>query len=220
MNDEPIEEQLNSSVYAELRRRLITGRMRPGHEMSTRTLAAELGVSQTPVRDALSRLAAEGAVAIRSKRRVLVPYMTQARMEDILRCRLALEPEAAALATPSLLPEHIERLKQADRKLDGAIAHGDADAYIDANYTFHFTFYLAQPGATMLQLIEALWLQYGPFMRHAFDKVAHARLNDSHQEAICAAMAGDAAGVKAAIAQDIADGMKLIASHGLGLTRT
>lgn len=214
MDDAP-EEQLNASVYSELRRRLITGRVRPGHKMSTRTLAAELGVSQTPVRDALSRLAAEGAVAIRFKRRILVPHMTQARMDDILRCRLLLEPEAAARATPFLSREHLEKLKDADRRLDDAVARGDADAYINANHAFHFTFYAVQPGATMLQLIETLWLQYGPFMRHAYDKVASAELKDSHQAAIRAAAERDADGVKAAIAQDISDGMKLIAASGL-----
>ena len=58
-----VDEGLNAAVYNELRQRLIHGRMSPGHELSTRSIAAELGVSQTPVRDALSRLAAEGALA-------------------------------------------------------------------------------------------------------------------------------------------------------------
>jgi DNA-binding GntR family transcriptional regulator len=56
------------------------------------------------VRDALSRLSAEGAVSIRSKRRVRVPEMTSERFDDLLRCRLLLEPEAAALALPHLTP--------------------------------------------------------------------------------------------------------------------
>src|SRR5262245_5809776 len=94
------EEGLNATVYAELRKRLVTGHMSPGCELSTRSIAAEMGVSQTPVRDALSRLAAEGAVAIRSKRRVRVPPMTRERFEDLLRCRLLLEPEAAELSMP------------------------------------------------------------------------------------------------------------------------
>ncbi|MEJ0058727.1 MAG: GntR family transcriptional regulator [Terricaulis sp.] len=96
------EERLNALIYAELRRRLVTGKLAPGHELSTRGLAQELGVSQTPVRDALSRLAAEGAVEIRSKRRIQVPAMSQERFDDLLRCRLLLEPEAAVLALPHI----------------------------------------------------------------------------------------------------------------------
>src|SRR5579862_5269044 len=70
---------LHGSVYAELRHRLLTGRIIPGVGLSTRGLAQELGVSQMPVREALSRLAAEGAIEIRSKRRITVPAMTPER---------------------------------------------------------------------------------------------------------------------------------------------
>src|SRR5438045_9215111 len=89
---------LHASVYGELRRRFITGQIVPGVSLSTRGLATELGVSQTPVREALSRLAAERAVDIRSKRKVGIPPMTSQRFNDLLRCRLLLEPESAALA--------------------------------------------------------------------------------------------------------------------------
>src|SRR5690606_10173916 len=115
------EEGLNSAVYAELRQRLMTGRMAPGHELSTRSIAAELGVSQTPVRDALSRLAAEGAVSIRSKRRVRVPPMTSKRFDDLLRCRLMLEPEAAVQAAPHLTRDHVAALREPDAVPTAAI---------------------------------------------------------------------------------------------------
>src|SRR5580698_6329377 len=81
---------LRASIYEELRRRMITGKITPGVGLSTRGLAIEMGVSQMPVRDALSRLAAEGAVVIRSKRRIEVPAMTAERFTDLLECRLML----------------------------------------------------------------------------------------------------------------------------------
>src|ERR1700753_1631997 len=61
---------LHASVYAELRGRLLTGRIIPGVGLSTRGLAQELGVSQMPVREALSRLAARRAGEVRSKHRI------------------------------------------------------------------------------------------------------------------------------------------------------
>jgi len=204
------DEGLNAAVYAELRARLVTGRISPAHELSTRTLAAELGVSQTPVRDALSRLYAEGAVAIRSKRRVRVPPMTSARFDDLLQCRLLLEPEAAALALPMLSADHVARLHEMDSALDSAIARSDADAYMANNHAFHFTLYRAQRNQTLTQLIETLWLQFGPFMRQVYGRVASARLNDSHQAALRAIEARDGEGLRAAIAADIVDGMGLI----------
>ncbi|HYD89819.1 MAG TPA: GntR family transcriptional regulator [Vitreimonas sp.] len=209
------EEGLNTAVYNELRTRLVTGRMSPGHELSTRSIAAELGVSQTPVRDALSRLAAEGAVAIRSKRRIRVPAMTAERFDDLLRCRLLLEPEAAALALPHLEAAHMRALREIDAKLDAAILSGDADAYMQCNHAFHFTLYRAQNRRTLLQLIETLWLQFGPFMRLVYGRVANAPLNDNHQAAIAAIQARDADALRAAIAADIGDGMGLISRTGL-----
>lgn len=216
MEHEPdADEGLNTAVYAELRARLVTGRMAPGHELSTRGIAAELGVSQTPVRDALSRLSAEGAVSIRSKRRVRVPPMTSDRFEDLLRCRLVLEPETAALALPHLTDVHVVRLKQLDAALDAAIANGDTDAYMQSNHDFHFTLYRATGRRTMTQLIETLWLQFGPFMRVVHGRVSGAHLNDSHQAAIRAVEARDTNALRAAISTDIADGMGLIGRTGL-----
>jgi DNA-binding GntR family transcriptional regulator len=209
-----IDEGLNVAVYAELRRRLVTGRMCPGHELSTRQLASELGVSQTPVRDALSRLAAEGAVAIRSKRRVQVPPMTAARFDDLLRCRLLLEPEAAARAMSHIDASRLQSLREIDAALDRTIAERDADGYMSNNHAFHFTLYNAQPGRTMAQLIETLWLQFGPFMRLVYEGLSGAPVNDQHQAAISAIAAGDAEALRRAIAADISDGMGLIGRHG------
>lgn len=208
------DEALNAGVYAELRRRLITGNIAPDHELSTRGLATELGVSQTPVRDALSRLAADGAVSIRSKRRVRVPPMTADRFDDLLGCRLLLEPEAAALALPHLRPAEVAKLRVIDATLDAAIAEGDAAKYMQANYDFHFTLYRAQPRRTLAQLIETMWLQFGPFMRVVYGRVAAASLNDGHQAAVRAIEVGDADALRAAIAHDISDGMGLIARTG------
>lgn len=209
------EERLNAAVYADLRKRLVTGKMTPGCELSTRGLAQELGVSQTPVRDALSRLAAEGAVEIRSKRRVQVPPMTAARFDDLLRCRLLLEPEAAGLALPHMDGERLKRLREIDAALDRAIATGDAEAYMEGNHAFHFTLYRAQERRTLTQLIETLWLQFGPFMRTVYGRLANATLVDQHRLAIEAIVAKDAVALRKAIAADISDGMGLIARSGL-----
>ncbi len=213
------DEGLNVAVYAELRQRLVTGRMAPGHELSTRGLATELGVSQTPVRDALSRLAADGAVAIRSKRRVQVPVMSPERFEDLLRCRLLLEPEAAELALPHIDASRLQTLREIDAALDRAIAAGDGDAYMRNNHAFHFTLYSAQPGQTMTQLIETLWLQFGPFMRVVYERLSKAPLNDQHQAAIKAIVSKDASALRQAIAADISDGMGLIGKSMLVKSR-
>jgi DNA-binding GntR family transcriptional regulator len=205
-----LEPVLHASIYEELRRRMITGKIVPGVSLSTRTLALEMGVSQMPIRDALSRLAAEGAVVIRSKRRIEVPPMTAERFTDLLDCRLLLEPQAAALALEAITPLELKRLREVDAALDEAIASGDVIRYMECNFAFHFSLYRANQRPTLNRLIEALWLQFGPFMRTVYGRFGTANLTDQHQIALAALEARDAEALRRAIASDIADGMGLI----------
>ena len=205
--DEPL---LHAHVYEELRRRMITGKVVPGIGLSTRGLATELGVSQMPVRDALSRLAAEGAVRIRSKRKIEVPPMSEERFADLLECRLLLEPRAAELALPHIDAARLRQLLEIDSTLDRAMESGDVIGYMEGNFAFHFTLYRANGRATLNALIETLWLQFGPYMRVVYGRYGTANLVDQHHRALEAITARDAAGLKDAIASDIADGMGLI----------
>lgn len=208
-------EVLHASIYQELRRRLFTGKITPGLGLSTRMLAAELNVSQMPVRDALSRLSAEGAIEIRSKRRIQVPPMTAARFNDLLQCRLLLEPRAARDALPFIDSARLDALKKIDAQLDAALSAGNVAAYMENNFAFHFTMYRATGRKTITQLIETLWLQFGPYMRVVYGRVGTASLEDQHALAIKAIENKDADALERAIASDIGDGMGLIGRNGL-----
>ena len=205
-----VEPVLHASIYEDLRRRMITGKIVPGVGLSTRGLALELGVSQMPVRDALSRLAAEGAVAIRSKRKIEVPPMNPERFTDLLDCRLLLEPEAAVQALPHITPAKMKQLREIDTALDAAMENGDVIGYMEKNFEFHFALYRANNRPTLNRLIETLWLQFGPFMRVVYGRYGTANLVDQHRVALDAIDAGDADALRRAIAGDIADGMGLI----------
>jgi DNA-binding GntR family transcriptional regulator len=207
---------LHKDVHRELCQRFITGRITPGHTLSTRGLAEELGVSQTPVREALSRLAADGAVQIRSKRRIVVPAMSSERFSDLLRCRELLEPEAAMAALPYIDKARLRHLTAVDRSIGQALQSGDVNAYMQGNYDFHFSIYTAQPRRTLLQLIETLWLQFGPFMRVVYGRFGTANLVDQHEVALRAIKARDAKKLGRAILNDIRDGMGLIGHSGFG----
>jgi DNA-binding GntR family transcriptional regulator len=187
-----------------------TGKIVPGVGLSTRGLALEMGVSQMPVRDALSRLAAEGAVQIRSKRKIEVSAMTAERFTDLLDCRLLLEPEAAVQALPNITPARLKRLREIDAAIDLAMEKGDVIGYMESNFEFHFHLYRANERPTLNRLIEALWLQFGPFMRVVYGRYGTANLVDQHRIALDAIEAGDAAALRAAIDGDIRDGMGLI----------
>lgn len=201
---------LHASIYEELRSRMITGKIMPGLSLSTRGLALEMGVSQMPVRDALARLAAEGAVQIRFKRKVEVSAMTAERFTDLFDCRLLLEPVAAVEALPHITPALLRRLREIDAELDVAMENGDVLGYMERNFEFHFTLYRANRRPTLNRLIESLWLQFGPYMRVIYGRYGTANLVDQHRLALAAIEANDAEALRQAIASDIADGMNLI----------
>jgi DNA-binding GntR family transcriptional regulator len=206
---------LREQVYDNLRYRLITGSILPGVAISTRGLAQQLGVSQTPVRDALSRLAADGAVEIRSKRAIMVPIMSRDRFRDVIRCRTLLEPAAAVDALPFIDGARIKEIGRADAATERALKNGDIIGYIESNFRFHALIYRANPMGTLYKMIETLWMQTGPFMRSVYGRMGTAKLIDQHQLALQAIEQRNGADLHAAITADIMDGLDLIESSDL-----
>ena len=201
---------LRQRVYDDVRYRLITGKIAPGVAISTRGLAQQLGVSQMPVRDALSRISAEGAVEIRSKRAIMVPQMTKERFGEIMRCRLLLEPAAAVEALPHVSAQRLRMIREADRTTDAALASGDVDKYMESNFRFHSLIYSAVPTRILNRMIESLWMQFGPFMRVICGRYGTANLADQHLAATNAIAARDPHALRIAIEGDIRDGMNLL----------
>ncbi len=194
-----------------LRQALITGRIQPGHSMTLRGLAEELGTSPMPVREAIRGLAAEHALDISGSGRIAVPRMSERKFAELLRARSLLEPEVAALAAAELGPADVRRLEALDDAVDDSLVSGDVEGYMRLNHAFHFAIYEASRSDVFLPLIESVWLQVGPFMRSIYGRVGTARLVDHHKVAIAAVAAGDAEALRRAIADDIAEGMRLIA---------
>src|SRR6187399_2056657 len=94
----PIDTSLRSQVYDSLRDALTAGRFAPGQKLSFRFIAGSLGVSLTPVREAIRRLVAEGAFEMRPNRSVRVPLMTRDKVLELRDLRMELEGLASAKA--------------------------------------------------------------------------------------------------------------------------
>ena len=203
-------------VYRALRRRILHGEMAPGEALTLRGVAADLGVSMTPAREAVRRLAAEGALAISGSGRVSAPVLTPARIEELAAIRALLEPELAARALPRAHGGLIDRLKRMDAEIDRLLARGEAAAYVRANLEFHRTLYLRAHAPAMLALAETVWLQTGPSMRALYARLGPGRAHeDYHRKAIAALAAGDEAGLRLAIRADVRQGLTLLAAEGL-----
>ena len=177
---------LHQQVLARLRENILLGRIEPGQALTIRGLAAELGVSAMPVREALRQLVAERALELMDNRRVRIPPMTIERFEDLIAARIVLEAEAAARAMPYVTDALIARLEAEDVAINQAVAERDYDRWIGANYAFHSTLYGAAGQSAFLPLIESLWLQVGPFLRRAIRTISGHYTVDRHSEALAA----------------------------------
>ncbi len=197
-------------IYHRLFQDLITGQMAPGLSLTVRGLAKRLGVSPMPVREAVKRLVAQGALELTETRRISVAPMTPEKFDEICAGRTLLEPELAARALPNFRPEDVETAREWDLQVDAAIAAGDPNAYGRANWGFHSFLYGKAGMPTLYGLVETLWLQVGPFMRQLAGRFGTANLQDQHHVAIEALSRSDEALLRQAIRQDILDGMSLI----------
>ncbi|HHI71668.1 MAG TPA: GntR family transcriptional regulator, partial [Rhodobacteraceae bacterium] len=148
-------------VYRQMRTRIMHGELEPGTALTLRGLGREFGVSMTPAREAIRRLAAEGALTLSSSGRVTTPELTSERIEELAALRALLEPELSSRALPRAHIALIDRLQAINATIAEAIAKQDASAYIRSNLEFHRTLYLRAQAPAMLAMTETVWLQLG-----------------------------------------------------------
>ncbi len=204
-------DQASASLRAALRR----GALAPGEKLSTRRIAATLGISLTPAREALNRLVAEGALEQSADRTVLVPVLTRERYRELCLIRLELEGLAARQACAALAaPAPLARLRRLYEEHHAAFTARDAASSLQLNEDFHFTIYAAAGMPALLRLIEALWLQVGPSMNLLYPASFDAGWigGRNHTDMLNAIIAGDAAKLDAAVRQDLLDGQDRLAA--------
>jgi len=194
-------------TYARLRDMILFGHLAPGQPVTIQGLIQDLGAGMTPVREAIRRLIAEGALLLQDNRRVVVPPMTPGMLEEVAFARLALEPKLAGMAGARMTPALIQRLEALDGRVDRAIRAGDIPAYLEGNHAFHFTLYEASGAPVLLDIARSLWLRAGPSLRAVMGRTGRAELPDRHHEALAAMRAGDAEALAASIARDIQQGV-------------
>src|ERR1700760_2947429 len=131
---------LAERAYQQLRSRLVMGQFVPGDHITIRAVAKSLGVSFTPVRDALSRLVAEGALESRP-RYYDVPILNVEQAREIYDVRLLLEARLVETALLSATPGAIAELEKLQAQLVGARRRKNARERLEVNYEFHFKLY-------------------------------------------------------------------------------
>jgi DNA-binding GntR family transcriptional regulator len=191
-------------AYATLRQWLTVGRFLPGERLKIRDVAAALGVGEMPVRAALQRLAALGALVNVPNAGVTVPRLTLPEFDDLLQMRLLLEGEAAERGAARMDAAGIKTMTGLCHGMDKALSQGEVSGYLDANEEFHVLLYKAAGSPMLFELIDALWLKAGPISNQLFDAPgASAVLNDAHSDVVKALARRCSAGVRRAIEKDI-----------------
>ncbi len=216
MSKRPAHEQ----VYQRLRDMILFGELAPGQAVTIQGLTGALEAGMTPVREAIRRLISDGALVHQDNRRVSVPVLTTQDIEELIFLRKTMEPELACRAGARLNATGINELERIDTRLDAAIAAGNVEGYLRYNHAFHAALNAAADAPIMSDLVDRLWLRFGPSLRVVCGRFGTRNLPDRHKELLAALRAGDADAVRQAMLDDVEQGMVLMDGMLADKTRT
>ena len=173
---------LRDVVFNTLRKAILTGELKPGERLMEIHLANRLGVSRTPIREAIRKLELEGLVIMIPRRGAEVAQITEKSLKDVLEVRRALDALCAELACDRISDEEKERLRQACNAFDHATVTGDATTIAAADVVFHDIIVQATGNARLIQLINNLSEQmYRYRFEYIKDESGHDNLVNEHR---------------------------------------
>jgi DNA-binding GntR family transcriptional regulator len=178
-------------VHEELLQRIVAGELPPGSRLRQEALAEELGVSRTPLREALARLVSEGLVELEPNRGATVARRDFGDMEQAWRARLVVEPGAARLAAEGRDPAMLERMREIVRRQRDVA--DDLTASFELNRDFHLALVNAAGNPHLSRFADLLWLSrigVPIFARQARDRSQILSWADEHEAILAAVAAG------------------------------
>lgn len=143
-------------AYEQLRRKILLGELPPGATFSQVQLSSQLGVSRTPLREAVRLLQTEGLLGSEPRRRVRVSPITTDDFEDLYAMRVVLDSLAVRLTVPELTDAELAQIRMAYLESTAAAAQVDVAAYTESHRRFHFGLF-AHAGARLVQRVDDLW---------------------------------------------------------------
>lgn len=147
-------------VYNLLKQSIISGDLAPGEKLKDKELAAQLGVSRTPIREALRKLEDEGLIETSANRWTRVSMISLDDMEHIYPIILSLESLALKLAFPVLTDEHTEQMRVLNKTFKLRFEDNDPQAILEAETEFHRVFIQAAGNQELENMLENLKIKY------------------------------------------------------------
>lgn len=183
---------LRDVVFENLREAILEGKLRPGQRLMEVQLAEQLGVSRTPVREAIRKLELEGLVVMLPRKGAYVANMSLKDVIDVLEVRASLEGLSASLAAERITPEDIERLKKISEEFNKSTLESDIETLLKKDVEFHECIFRATNNKKLHQLINSLWEQVYRFrVTYISDYDSSKSIIEEHQNILNAIVSGD-----------------------------
>ena len=174
---------LRDVVFQTLRQAILMGELKPGERLMEIHLAQKLGVSRTPVREAIRKLELEGLVLMIPRKGAVVAEITISDLEDVLEVRIALEELAMRYACKRITPEQLAQLKNLAGDFKRSLYGNDVAACAQADVAFHDAIYAATGNRRLVQILNNLREQmYRYRMEYLKDRQTHTALLKEHEE--------------------------------------
>ena len=174
---------LRDVVFNTLRRAIITGEFAPGERLMEISLANRLGVSRTPVREAIRKLELEGLVIMIPRKGAQVAKITEKSLRDVIEIRCVLEEFAASLACERITEAGKEKLEEAHQRFVEAVDGGDILDIVETDEQFHDTIFQATCNERLITIINNLREQFYRYrMEYVRDIEQHTVLVTEHEQ--------------------------------------
>lgn len=177
---------LRDVVFKTLRQAILRGELKPGERLMEIKLANKLGVSRTPIREAIRKLELEGLVLMVPRKGAEVADITEKSLRDVLEVRRALEELSVQLACDRITEEEIQDLEEAAKEFVKILKSDDITEIAEADVRFHDVIYRATDNQKLIQLLNNMGEQmYRYRVEYLKGPEVHKKLIEEHEEIIC-----------------------------------
>ncbi|HEY3841060.1 MAG TPA: GntR family transcriptional regulator [Bryobacteraceae bacterium] len=203
---------LTSLAYKSIKEYILEGRLDEESRLTEEFLSSQLGISKSPIREALNRLEAEGLIRIEARRGAYLRSFSNQEIDDLYDVREALEVHAVrtGVFSPALLKE----LRASNKRLRSYLKANDRPKYIDEDVNFHATIARATGNARLCDVLENLQNQIWLFRRKTYD-VSSSSAPDAHEALLDALEKGgdDRSDAEGAMSRHISTVRKRLIEH-------
>ena len=204
--------QLSEDVARYVRKRIFDGTYGPGEYLRLDQLAADLGISVTPVREALQSLRAEGLLTQQPRRGFIVQPVTRRDIADVSNVQAYIGGELAARAAENISEDQLVALRRIQRELEQAYAVADHERAVRLNHEFHRAINVAADSPKLAQFMSAI-TRYAP--ESVFPTIAGwpKQSMDDHRRVVAAIERGDPKKARAAMSEHFTVGVRPLTEH-------